>query len=157
MTKRLFFAGTSILVLTLAVHLYAQTGKLYWQVWWLDIPMHYFGGIGAGFFGLWFASLLGVLPRTGDASSTLWGVEIRFPQGVPRWWSLLWTLIAVAIIGIGWEMLEVFLLAYFDKPIPFGYIEDTLKDLVMDTLGATTAWAAFHRVQWQAWLLREAH
>ena len=155
MQKRLFLAAIAILCTTFVAHVYAHVDDLYWNIWWLDILMHFFGGVGVGFLGLGCAVLCGFLPKAGR-QAFVGSITVNFKSGTPPWWwSAGCALIAVAIVGLAWEVLEVFLLAYSGKQIPVGYIADTMLDLVMDAAGATVAWACFYRVQYGAWGVRE--
>lgn len=150
MKNRLFLAAVTVLGTAFSVHVYAHFEDLYWYVWWLDIPMHFFGGVGVGFFGLWVALVLGLLPFSGRKAQSFGSATISW-KGNPHVWSLGCAIVTVAIVGLAWEVLEVFLLAYTGNPIPQGYIADTSLDLVMDAAGAMTAWWIFYRVQWEAW------
>ena len=150
MKNRLLLAAVIVLGTAFSVHVYAHLEKLYWHVWWLDIPMHFFGGVGGGFLGLWAALVLGLLPLTGRRADSFGSATISWKDS-PHVWSLGCALVATAIIGLAWEVLEVFLLAYSGYAIPAGYIPDTTLDLIMDAVGATTAWWIFYRVQWETW------
>src|SRR3989338_8295 len=93
---------------------------LYWRIWWLDIPMHFFGGMWAGLCGLW------LIARRGNPAS------------------LLSCLAFALFIGIAWEGFE------YSEGIAasyhFSYPFDTAKDLVMDLLGATFGWMLVKRL-----------
>jgi hypothetical protein len=82
---------------------------------WLDTPMHFLGGVGAG----WFASL--AFPERGN------GLK-RFLLGLGM----------VAFIGVVWELFEwnANLFLGNRSGVSFqGDLNDTMKDLVMDLLG----------------------
>lgn len=87
---------------------------LYWRIWWLDIPMHFFGGAWAGIFSVWFIARMGNSP------------------------SLLWCLAFALFVGVAWEIFE------YSEGIAsayhFSYILDTVKDLAFDVLGAIFGW-----------------
>ena len=93
---------------------------LYWRIWWLDIPMHFFGGMWAGLCGLW------LIARRGNPAS------------------LLSCLAFALFIGIAWEVFE------YSEGIAasyhFSYPFDTAKDIVLDLLGATLGWILAKRL-----------
>jgi hypothetical protein len=99
----LLFAAGIICVHMLAFNLY-----LYWTYKWVDIPMHILGGIMAGFFTL---------------------ISLQYFSLKE---TLLYTLMGLLAVGIGWELLEVF---YRVNVLSFGYWIDTAKDLIDDTIG----------------------
>jgi hypothetical protein len=134
-----------ILVITLGLHGVFHP-YAYIQFWWLDIVMHYVGGIGVGFLGLWLAVRVGLLPLPGTDGPLAERMRRAFPE-IPWWWPFAIAVGAIAYIGPWWEQAEAFLLAYLDMPFPPGYIADTTLDYVMDTLGTITAWM----VQWKVW------
>lgn len=151
MKSRLFFAAMAVLCTTFAAHVYAHYQILYWNVWWLDIPMHFSGGIGVGFLGLWYAAWRGYLPEN-SRKVLVRDITIVFNRGiVPWWWSIEYPVAFIAVIAPVWEVIEVLRLAYFSIPIPAGYIGDTTLDLFLGGLGTLIAWAAFHRVQYGTW------
>jgi uncharacterized membrane protein YjdF len=92
----------------------------YWRFWWYDIMMHFTGGI-----------LIGGL--------ILWGI-LRVRPNVSRGNLLLMLVIGTIIVGIGWEVME-----YMGGITQgeAGYVFDTVKDLIMDTLGGLVAWTVF--------------
>lgn len=104
-----------IIVLPLAVMTwFAFTYFLYWRIWWLDIPMHFFGGVWAATCAAW------LLARRGHQ------------------FSLLWCLAFALAIGITWEVFEY--AAGIAVPQYLDYQVDTAKDLVMDATGAIFGW-----------------
>src|SRR3989344_1692187 len=149
MTKmKLFLAAVGILGTGFAVDRYAQLQHLYFIEGWLDTPLHFLCGIGAGFLTLWLVSIIGLLPVDGQARAP-W--DESFGRRAPWWRTFVVVLAGVAVIGIVWELYEVFMFSLTDKPLSDGYIFDTLKDIVNDFLGGSLAWAAFYRVQWKIW------
>lgn len=115
MSELRFLLAQLVVVLPLAVVTWlAVAYLLYWHLWWLDIPMHFAGGMWAGLCGAW------ILVRRGQP------------------FSLLWCLIFALLVGVGWEIFEY--IEGITYPRHFGYSFDTAKDLVMDLLGAALGW-----------------
>ncbi len=102
------------------LHTVAMDHFFYWRFWWYDIMMHFTGGI-----------LIGGL--------ILWGI-LRVRPNVSRGNLFLTLLIGTIIVGIGWEVME-----YVGGITQgeAGYVFDTVKDLIMDTLGGLVAWGIY--------------
>ncbi|QQG38176.1 MAG: hypothetical protein HYS26_01310 [Candidatus Kaiserbacteria bacterium] len=107
----LFSQFLALLALSL-IHIFGLTYYWYWIWRWLDIVTHLLGGLWAGFFVLWLATLLG------KRVSLIQAVIIGF------------------LIGIVWEIFENSIGA-LDLRAEW---LDTLKDLSMDVVGACIAW-----------------
>lgn len=88
----------------------------YWIFWWMDIIMHFLGGL--------FVGLVAVLLLKHYVH------KIKIPRNL-----FFWVLGVTLLIGIGWEIFEfsVGLVMAYD-PLP-----DTILDIVMDMVGATVA------------------
>ncbi len=99
----LTFAGFVIILHKIAHELY-----LYWTYRWVDIPMHIMGGIMAGLFTFVFLRIT----RLAESTRNL--------------------ILGVLIVGVGWEILEIF---YKVDTLSFRYWIDTTKDLLDDTIG----------------------
>lgn len=99
----------SVLLLAVLTWL-AVSYSLYWHFWWFDIPMHLLGGLWAGLCAAWLVAR----------------------RGYPL--TLTWCLVFALFVGVGWEVFE-----YIEKiaqPQYLDYWPDTVKDIVMDILGA---------------------
>lgn len=98
--------------------------KLYFYLWWLDIPMHLFGGLWLGLSALvvYYASHL----QNKDHSA-------RF--------ALVCALSSAFFIGVGWEVFEWGV----DRINGLTRVDfvDTLSDIVNDFIGAIVAWGIF--------------
>ena len=96
-----------------AVHLIATAGSLYWYYWWLDVVMHFWGGVllGAG---------VHALSRLKSFSFT------------PTLTLMLSVLITAAI---SWELFEWFTGLYN----PASYLLDTTQDLLLGLGGRLLA------------------
>lgn len=105
----LFFAACGALAYG---HVLAMEYFLYWRYLWLDIPMHVLGG---------FVIALGIalLPSVRATYARL---------GSP----FALTLGTVLLVGVGWEVFEVWAgLSLFES----GFWGDTLSDLAADLVG----------------------
>jgi len=107
-------------VLISLLHYAALTFHLYWTTMWFDVVMHFLGGFFIGLLALFtfYISEWVEFPRDHAASI------------------LAMTLGSVLLVGLGWELWEVFV----------GFTDaledqvDTYVDLVMDTLGGIAAY-----------------
>lgn len=113
----LLFIGVSIALL----HYAALTFYLYWTTDWFDIVMHFLGGFFIGLLALFTFYI------------SEW---VEFPRHhIGSIFAM--TLGTVLLIGLGWELWEIFV----------GFTDvitdqvDTMIDLVMDTLGGICAFA----------------
>lgn len=90
--------------------------KFYWYyaIWWLDIPMHFLGGVVVSF--LFFYIFYS------------WLLNKNFSK------KLFLSLIFVLIVGLGWEIFE-YIFNNLIKGDLF-YLKDTLEDLFFDILGS---------------------
>jgi hypothetical protein len=90
----------------LFVHYFALQNDLYWHYLWLDIPMHFLGGLWAALACVWFLRFF--MPRA----------------------SFALVLAGVVGIGIAWELFE-FIVGFQEN----NYALDTSLDIVMDITG----------------------
>ncbi len=108
--KKLAAFTIALLLVILFLHVYAIKGHWYIQYPFLDIILHFLGGAGLAL------SVLYISKKTN------------------------YIIFSTVILGIIWELFEV----YFDItgwPISSrGYRVDTSIDVLMDTLGATVVW-----------------
>lgn len=106
------------------VHVVATKFFLYWKYQWLDIPMHFLGGI---------VCTLGI--------AILPFLHIRFFE---RHHTLVVYVSMVCIIGVGWEMFEYSVGLYQFEP---DIVIDTFIDLCMDILGAIVGYSIVKRIK----------
>ncbi len=97
-------------------HIFALNFSLYWTTSWSDIVMHTFGGFIGSLLVIYVLQKVGISGRT-------------IPRKI-----LLFLFVCVSVVAVGaiWELWEIFV-GFTD---PFTDIEDTVIDLVMDTVGA---------------------
>jgi len=93
------------------LNLAAMKFHWYYAIPWFDMPMHFLGGA-------WIAV------------AVLWAMGEKTP--------FTRILLSVLILGILWEIFELFNNRYIGTRDPFDFA-DTLSDLVLDVLGAGTA------------------
>ncbi|QQG46045.1 MAG: hypothetical protein HYY55_03730 [Candidatus Niyogibacteria bacterium] len=123
----------ALLVLMLAIHAAAVGGLLGYGLWWLDIVLHFLGGIWLAVLAFWFL------------------FEYKeFPSDfLPKWLLGLGLISFVMLGGVFWEFFE-FSWDYFIAR-PYGAIlaqpdlADTMSDLFFDFAGAVVAAAYFLR------------
>ena|SRR3989344_6435118 len=118
LTHPIFLAGFSLLTLIGFIHTSATTLLWYWQYPWMDIAVHFLAGLIVGFFALW------LIMRVFGTEHLVWRVG-----------SLYFTLAAVVVVGVVWEVFE------YMVGIPRGtnYQFDTSLDMLMNVLGSIIA------------------
>lgn len=114
MALRLTFFFTALITLAL-VHVVATEFYLYWRYVWLDIPMHFLGGVVCAFG-------LAILPF----------FHIHLPK---RYGTRFAYLLFAFLVGVSWEVFEyVYDIMIVDTHT--NLIVDTGMDLTCDMLGA---------------------
>ena len=98
------------------LHTRGMEQHLYWYFWWYDIMMHFLCGFCVGGVFAW--------------------ITFRAKPDVSRRNLIIVILVAIAIIGVGWEIFEYLTDQYVGQA---NIVVDTIKDLINDTLGALTA------------------
>ena len=124
MLKQKLFVEQFILVAIIALlHFFALKFYLYWSIWWFDIVVHFLGGVWVGLIIMWFFFFSGFIYKNVNLVKNS---KIFFI-----------TIVSVIVVGVLWEIWEVWadLISIDD----IGYFLDTPLDIVMDTLGGTTA------------------
>lgn len=114
----------SVLVFVFAVHALALGGFLGYGLWWLDMSLHFLGGLWLAVFAFWFLFERKNYPRN------------FLPAGL-----LILGLISFAVLGgVLWEFFEFswdyFLAKPYHAELAQPSLEDTLSDLFFDLLGA---------------------
>ena len=108
-------------VIVAGLHYAALTFSLYWTTDWFDILMHFLGGfvIGLGAIFVFFTSGYIAITQT-----------VRHHRV-----AILIVVMSVLIVGLGWEVWELFV-GFTDR---FSELGDTILDVIMDTCGAFAA------------------
>lgn len=121
MKKRnlLFFAFSLILLLGV-LNAIAGAFYLYWTVDWFDNVTHFLGGLSLGMLSLWIIYDSGFFSKLEPSTKR----------------AVITSVIAVLIIGIGWEVFE-----YINglTQSTEEYSLDVMHDLIADVLGAVLA------------------
>ncbi|MDP2593074.1 MAG: hypothetical protein Q8P52_00275 [bacterium] len=120
---------TSLSVAT--AHVLALEFFLYWRYFWLDIPMHFFGGLLIGFvfvlFGKKFLSY----------------DDLRDKEGGDKMFKLV--IFGTAFVGVVWEIFEYSIGIIEYRFVSYSF--DTVKDLFLDLLGGLSAFSIWQRVR----------
>ncbi len=124
--KKLLIILLSVIYLLLAIHGAALVFYLYWIYPWFDLLTHYIGGVWVGFAAVWL----------------LYYSQYRQPKPILFTHSLVRVMALVALVGILWEVYEIVTLLALQAEIPGNYTGDSILDLIMDMLGALTAYIA---------------
>lgn len=96
---------------------------LYWLYLWLDIPVHFLGGVTVA---LGFLTFLGFFPKLVDKHFTLFR-----------------TLAFVLLVALAWEIFEVYIGIPFEEG---NYLGDTVLDLIMGMSGGLAGYSVGRRV-----------
>lgn len=105
---KLFIAQALVLAGIAVVHIAALQWYLYWHFVWLDVPVHFAGGVWLALMGSW------ILLRAGQEMR----VETVFS--------------IVVVLSIAWEIFEL----AAGIPREANFLFDTVLDLTMDMAGA---------------------
>ncbi len=121
MMKKLIVEVFVVALLVALLHKMALVYSLYWAIEWFDIPMHFLGGF-----------LIGILAMFVFFTSG-W---VNFTKNIREWQMLLFiTVASVLIVGLAWELWELF----YGLTDLFEDRADTILDVIMDTIGAFSA------------------
>ena len=107
MAARLLYAQFAIVICITALHLVSLENDLYWRFIWLDTATHALGGIWVALAFFWARALL--------------GYEQKF----------IWGVFGALLLGIAWEIFEV----WAGVEVAKNYQLDTSIDLLMDVIG----------------------
>ncbi len=119
MEKKIVFLGLFLAV----AHSLAVFGNWYWRFTWMDMPMHFLGGVFAGMIFVWFfRKFVGFLD-----------LHSKF---------LVFTVLLlgfVSLVGVFWEFYEflydLFISSRGLGPLAMQGVQDTMSDLFFDILG----------------------
>jgi hypothetical protein len=105
---------------------YILIQKFHWDysIWWVDMPMHFLGGVWEGWLFLWFFSL---------AEMPIFKISLEKISFKLTFKTILFVL----CIGISWEFFEFFTQMY--APHDSFNVLDTVSDVFFDLAGATFA------------------
>ena len=117
----------SLLIFILVIHILAIANFWYWSIDWLDIPMHFLGGLWVALFFFWILK-----KRFVQVSQVLEGNFLLLG---------ILSLGFVSLIGIGWEFYEFLYDKYLAKGLLLiqASVTDTMTDLFFDWVGGLIA------------------
>ena len=117
----------SLLIFILVIHILAIANFWYWSIDWLDIPMHFLGGLWVALFFFWILK-----KRFVQVSQVLEGNFLLLG---------ILSLGFVSLIGIGWEFYEFLYDKYLaEESVLFqAGVADTIADLFFDLIGGLVA------------------
>ncbi len=121
MPKKLLWYSLLSALIVAVLHFISIQFYFYWTIWWIDNVMHFLGGLTIGFVTFLF-------------------FRLRYSLGLNANLKSLFIIVipAVIIVGIGWEVFELFSGTTFPSDGE-SYWQDTTYDLIDDTLGAIVA------------------
>lgn len=126
--KKPYFPFLFVLILIIAIlqHIAVQF-YLYWVFGWFDIIMHFLGGFWCAFVVLWFLYFSGYVsvPKKRTLSAFI-------TTG----------LVTALIVGVGWEVFEYVTGLTFTVD---AYVQDTMLDIIMDSVGGVVAGVFLYR------------
>lgn len=116
LTKDIFKKAFWALALTGALNWISSSFYLYWTIWWIDIVVHFLGGLTVGLSVMWIFSY--------NNNFKNWSHKKLF----------LFSIVGTIIVGLLWEIFELYFeMTYLSDGID--YWTDTSSDLIMDTIG----------------------
>lgn len=123
MKKKPFSIYLLILIVVIAIlNMLAVSFSWYWRIWWLDMPMHFLGGLWVGLTSIWIF-------YNKDTA-------VNCNENKRNYSHIFFISIAsVLLVGILWEIFEFGVNANVSFSIQ-NSLSDTLSDLFFDLLGA---------------------
>ena len=121
MLQQPLFRFLFVLIIFIALlHIAALELYFYWTLSWFDVLVHFLAGLWVGLGALWLVFLSGYITR----------FRLSYHS------ALFTAFIPIVVLGIGWELFEV----WAGIPIEEKYLSDTVVDLSMDILGALSGY-----------------
>ncbi len=119
MSQRLFKRAFLVLLVTAVLNWFVSMMYLHWTIWWIDIILHFLGGLSVALFFLWFCATKFDL-KNWSSRKILFAV-----------------LGCVILVGVLWELYELYFgLTFLSDGL--SYFADTFSDLIMDVVGGLT-------------------
>ncbi len=112
--KQIIISALYLVIIFCLSYFVFDPAYLYYEIWWLDIPMHILGGFGV-------ASLANAILVYRGAKSTYWRLFIAY-----------------LFVALVWELYE-YATSVFGDAIWGGYV-DPIKDLFDGAIGASVAY-----------------
>lgn len=131
MLKNIIFSAFLLATFIVFVHGVALTNHYYFAIWWLDILMHFLGGVAITL-----------------AFSWVYMHKDQNHDGIPDTKLPLYilpvALFSVVLISISWELFEVFAGLTFTHID--GYVMDTISDFCSSLIGGTITYGVLMRM-----------
>ncbi len=108
--------------LVLVIHIIADIFGWYYKIFWLDVPMHFIGGIAIATSSYYFL-------KHSEISSKQVGIKLL---------SLFLILALTALAAVAWEIFEFGMDRIFNTTMQPS-VHDTMKDLAFGLLGGSVA------------------
>ncbi|HMR55599.1 MAG TPA: hypothetical protein PKD34_03350 [Candidatus Doudnabacteria bacterium] len=108
--------------IVLVLHIIADLTGLYYEIFWLDVPMHFLGGVAIAFSAYYFLTY----------------ADITSKQVAVKLLSLFLILALTALSAVGWEIFEYGMDRIFKTRMQPS-VHDTMKDLAFGLLGGAIA------------------
>lgn len=105
----------------LVTHAIATELYLYWSIWWMDIVMHFLGGI-------WLVSA--------------WRTLTDLDRIAEKRWTLKFILPVLFGLMIGWEIFGI----YVEQGFKHGYVTDTAGDILCGIVGVLVGFWLLRRL-----------
>ncbi|MES2214020.1 MAG: hypothetical protein V4465_01315 [Patescibacteria group bacterium] len=120
MKSKFLFLSLGIFFIMGLLHLAGSYLYLYWTAWWFDNLVHFTGGVGVGFFIVWFFLFSGLVWKDVPTRNKIFVTSLSL----------------TLLVGLGWELFE-----YVNglTQSTESYALDTVHDLLADTLGGAIA------------------
>jgi len=122
--KKLFKILAYLIFLLFLLNYVASKFYWYFSIWWVDMPMHFLGGLCAGFAVIWFLSFKKLSFDLLFSTQAVWNFIFKIFLGV-------------LLIGVLWEFFEIL----FNNIIAQNSfnIFDTISDVFFDLAGGIFA------------------
>ena len=115
----------SLPLLILIIHLPLWIYDIYHLIWWIDIPMHFLGGL---FIGRSYFLLIRLLQREGHIGN------------MHRFVHFVFVVSLVSLTAVAWESQE-FILDINDNAMRQPSLANTIQDLILGILGGAVGYA----------------
>ena len=123
---KLFISLFVLIALIALLHILAIEYSLYFFLWWFDLLIHFLAGLWVSGLSLWIYFRSGYIKKP--------------VQNMMRAFIVAAT--SIVVISVSWKFYEIII----GVPIEKDYVQDTVVDLIMDTLGALAGFIYYVRV-----------
>jgi hypothetical protein len=121
--REILYLSLGLAILIAVIHNKAMELHLFWTYPWLDLFLHFLGGLWLSITSLWLFFFSGL-----------------FKLKINKKNIFLVAFLSILIVGLSWEVFEIAIGLSFGEP---NFITDTISDIAMDFLGAFLAYKLF--------------